>query len=114
MGQPALPCRPAHMACPRMYRQSRRHPMAATENLLEIKGLTKLFGGLKAVSDFGLTLKPGALAGIIGPNGAGKTTVFNMVSGLYVPTSGEIIFEGENVVGMEPHEITQHGIGRTF
>jgi len=88
--------------------------MPATENLLEIKGLTKYFGGLKAVSDFELTLKPGELVGIIGPNGAGKTTVFNMISGLYAPTAGQILFENEDLIGLEPHEITQHGIGRTF
>jgi branched-chain amino acid transport system ATP-binding protein len=82
--------------------------------LLEVKGLSKYFGGLKAVSEFGLTLKEGELQGIIGPNGAGKTTVFNMISGLYVPTAGQIIFEGEDLVGLEPFEITQHGVGRTF
>jgi branched-chain amino acid transport system ATP-binding protein len=76
--------------------------------------LTKFFGGLRAVSDFALTVKGGELAGLIGPNGAGKTTVFNMISGLYLPTRGEIIFRGENTVGMEPFEITQLGIGRTF
>jgi branched-chain amino acid transport system ATP-binding protein len=88
--------------------------MAATSSLLEIKGLTKLFGGLKAVSDFGVTLKKGDLQGVIGPNGAGKTTVFNMISGLYVPTAGQIIFCGEDLVGKEPFQITQRGIGRTF
>ena len=82
--------------------------------LLEIKGLSKYFGGLKAVADFGITLKEGELQGVIGPNGAGKTTVFNMISGLYVPTAGQIIFEGEDLVGLEPFQITQHGIGRTF
>jgi branched-chain amino acid transport system ATP-binding protein len=82
--------------------------------LLEIKELTKYFGGLKAVSNFELTLKEGELAGVIGPNGAGKTTVFNMISGLYTPTAGRIVFRGEDLVGEEPHIITQHGIGRTF
>ena len=81
---------------------------------LEIQGLTKFFGGLRAVSDLSLTIRPGELAGLIGPNGAGKTTVFNMISGLYVPTSGKVIFQGLNTVGMEPFEITQLGIGRTF
>jgi branched-chain amino acid transport system ATP-binding protein len=88
--------------------------MLKDKPLLEIKGLTKYFGGLKAVSNFELTLQNGALAGVIGPNGAGKTTVFNMISGLYDPSAGEIIFRGEDLVGEEPHEITQHGIGRTF
>ncbi len=84
------------------------------EPVLDIRGLTKVFGGLRAVSNFDLTVRRGALDGLIGPNGAGKTTVFNMISGLYVPTAGDIYFYGENLVGMEPHEITQLGIGRTF
>jgi branched-chain amino acid transport system ATP-binding protein len=81
---------------------------------LEIVKLTKFFGGLRAVGNFGLTLKDGDLAGLIGPNGAGKTTAFNMITGLYVPTSGEILFRGESVVGLAPFEITRMGIGRTF
>jgi branched-chain amino acid transport system ATP-binding protein len=81
---------------------------------LEIRGLTKTFGGLRAVSRFDLMVQRGALDGLIGPNGAGKTTVFNMISGLYVPTEGEILLERENLVGMEPFEITNMGIGRTF
>ena len=82
--------------------------------VLEIEGLTKQFGGLRAVGDFNLTVRKGALDGLIGPNGAGKTTVFNMITGLYIPTSGEIAFCGESVIGLEPFEITQTGIGRTF
>ncbi len=82
--------------------------------VLQVQGLTKLFGGLRAVSNFGLTVNQGQLAGLIGPNGAGKTTVFNMISGLYTPTSGDIILDGRNIVGFEPFEITQLGIGRTF
>jgi branched-chain amino acid transport system ATP-binding protein len=81
---------------------------------LEITRLTKVFGGLRAVSNFDLTVQPGALDGLIGPNGAGKTTVFNMISGLYVPTSGEVDLYGQPLVGQEPFEITQMGIGRTF
>lgn len=81
---------------------------------LQIRGLTKFFGGLRAVSDFDLTVQRGELAGLIGPNGAGKTTVFNMISGLYLPTHGDIRFQGESTVGMEPFEITHLGIGRTF
>ncbi len=86
----------------------------ATQPVLEIQGLTKVFGGLRAVSNFDLTVEKGALDGLIGPNGAGKTTVFNMISGLYVPTDGEIILEGESTIGMEPFEITNLGVGRTF
>ena len=82
--------------------------------VLEIQGLTKFFGGLRAVSDFDLTIPQGELAGLIGPNGAGKTTVFNMITGVYVPTKGSICFQGLNTVGMEPFEITHLGIARTF
>ncbi len=86
----------------------------AAAPLLEIRDLTKTFGGLRAVSNFDLTVARGALDGLIGPNGAGKTTAFNMISGLYVPTEGEILFRGEDTAGLEPFEITQMGIGRTF
>jgi branched-chain amino acid transport system ATP-binding protein len=82
--------------------------------VLDIRGLTKVFGGLRAVSNFDLVVQKGALDGLIGPNGAGKTTAFNMISGLYVPTSGDIFFNGDNTVGMEPYEITNLGVGRTF
>ncbi len=82
--------------------------------ILEIRGLTKYFGGLRAVYNFDVEIPEGALVGLIGPNGAGKTTVFNMITGIYPPTEGEILFQGENLVGLEPHEITQRGIGRTF
>lgn len=87
---------------------------SSPETLLEVKGLTKFFGGLKAVKDFDITLKKSDLAGLIGPNGAGKTTVFNMITGLYIPSDGEIIFQGDRIAGLEPHEITRLGIGRTF
>jgi branched-chain amino acid transport system ATP-binding protein len=81
---------------------------------IEIRELTKMFGGLKAVSAFDETIYPGELVGLIGPNGAGKTTVFNMVTGLYVQTSGHIAFDGISIEGLAPHEITQLGIARTF
>jgi len=83
-------------------------------NKLEISQLTKHFGGLTAVLKFDLAVREKELAGLIGPNGAGKTTVFNMISGLYIPSGGDILFQGEGTVGMEPFEITQLGIGRTF
>jgi len=83
-------------------------------HILHILGLTKFFGGLCAVKSFDLSLKTFDLAGLIGPNGAGKTTVCNMVTGLYKPTGGESSFEGEDVIGNEPFEITRMGIGRTF
>ena len=81
---------------------------------LEIRGLTKYFGGLRAVNAFDLAVHRGDLAGLIGPNGAGKTTVFNMISGLYVPSGGEVLFQGTSLAGLEPYEITQLGVGRTF
>ena len=82
--------------------------------VLEIDHLTKVFGGLKAVSNFDVSIDKGELVGLIGPNGAGKTTVFNMITGLYEPTGGEIRFGGEDVVDLEPYIITQKGIARTF
>ncbi len=82
--------------------------------ILDIRELSKVFGGLRAVSDFDMAVPEGGLYGLIGPNGAGKTTVFNMITGLYVPTEGTMQFAGRNIVGMQPHEITQSGVGRTF
>jgi branched-chain amino acid transport system ATP-binding protein len=82
--------------------------------LLDVKSLTKFFGGLCAVRDFDLALAPGSLTGLIGPNGAGKTTVFNTITGLYEPSGGQISFKGEPIAGLEPFEITRLGIGRTF
>jgi len=82
--------------------------------LLEIKNVTHLFGGLKALFDFNLTLEGGELIGLIGPNGAGKTTVFNLVSGFYRPSEGQINFLGNDIRGMRPHRIAALGIARTF
>jgi branched-chain amino acid transport system ATP-binding protein len=83
-------------------------------NILAINGLTKLFGGLRAVSDFGMAVPEGRLYGLIGPNGAGKTTVFNMITGLYPPTEGRIFFDGQDLVGVDSHRITRSGVARTF
>ncbi|MEO0116132.1 MAG: ABC transporter ATP-binding protein [candidate division WOR-3 bacterium] len=83
-------------------------------SLLEVKELTKNFGGLKAVSSFNLSLHPLEFVGLIGPNGAGKTTVFNLLTGIYKPTSGKIFFAGEEITGLPPHRITKKGIARTF
>ncbi|MBN1584261.1 MAG: ABC transporter ATP-binding protein [Anaerolineae bacterium] len=83
-------------------------------SVLKIDGLGKFFGGLRAVHDFSIEVPEGALYGLIGPNGAGKTTVFNMITGLYAPSEGGVQFMGQNVVGLEPHRITQLGIARTF
>ena len=82
--------------------------------ILEVTGLTKFFGGLRAVHDFNLTIRQGDLAGLIGPNGAGKTTVFNLITGLYTPSAGDIVFENISITGFEPFEITLKGISRTF
>ncbi|MCR4397523.1 MAG: ABC transporter ATP-binding protein [Firmicutes bacterium] len=82
--------------------------------LLKISGLTHYFGGLKAVSDFELEVEPGELVGIIGPNGAGKTTVFNLVTGVYRPTRGSILFRDRDMVGLAPSAIVSMGIARTF
>ncbi len=82
--------------------------------ILDISSLTKFFGGLRAVGNFDMTLNKGDLVGLIGPNGAGKTTIFNMITGIYVPSSGDVRFLGESIVGTEPHLINQLGIARTF
>ncbi|MGQ9682870.1 MAG: ABC transporter ATP-binding protein [Anaerolineae bacterium] len=82
--------------------------------ILEIKGLCKQFGGLRAVCDFDLELQEGDLAGLIGPNGAGKTTVFNLITGVYPVSSGEIRFQGASVCGRQPYQINQFGVARTF
>lgn len=82
--------------------------------ILEVTGLTKHFRGLQAVSSLDFTVTSGEIMGIIGPNGAGKTTVFNLLTGFLIPTSGNIIFKGESIVGKKPHEIVHQGIARTF
>ncbi|MEI8234492.1 MAG: ABC transporter ATP-binding protein [Verrucomicrobiota bacterium] len=85
-----------------------------TTPLLEMHHATVEFGGLRAVSDLNLAISQGELAGLIGPNGAGKTTVFNLITGVYQPTSGDIRFEGRSVVGRKPYQITARGVARTF
>ena len=82
--------------------------------LLEIQGVNRSFGGLKAVIDFDLTIDQGEIVGLVGPNGAGKSTLFNLITGVYPPDSGEIIFDGENIVRHKPHEICRKRIGRCF
>jgi len=83
-------------------------------SLLEAQQLTMRFGGLVAVNAVDLTLEPGMIASLIGPNGAGKTTFFNMLSGLYIPSSGRLFFEDREITGTQPHRLTQYGIVRTF
>ncbi len=79
-----------------------------------VKSLTMSFGGLMAVDNVNFEVKQGTIFSIIGPNGAGKTTIFNCISGLYVPDSGQILYQGENVTGLKPHRIAKKGIARTF
>ena len=74
----------------------------------------KEFGGLVATDDVDFTIPRGSIVALIGPNGAGKTTFFNQITGVYVPTSGSIVFDGTEVVGKPPHAIVELGIGRTF
>jgi len=82
--------------------------------LLEISGLTKYFGGLAAVSQLDFHVNKGGISGLIGPNGAGKTTVFNLITGVFPPTTGRVTFDGIDVTGKKPHVIAELGIGRTF
>jgi branched-chain amino acid transport system ATP-binding protein len=89
-------------------------PLAGRSTLLEARGITKRFGGLVAVNQVDFTLPERSICSLIGPNGAGKTTFFNMIAGLYRPTSGQIVFDGRNLVRLNPNEITKLGIARTF
>jgi branched-chain amino acid transport system ATP-binding protein len=82
--------------------------------LLELNGISKSFGGLRVISELDLHVDQGEIVSVIGPNGAGKTTLFNLVTGIYAPDSGDIVFEGATLLGLEPHEITARGIARTF
>jgi branched-chain amino acid transport system ATP-binding protein len=84
------------------------------KRLLELKGLTKSFGGLRVVDELDMHVDEDEIVSLIGPNGAGKTTVFNLVTGVYGPDDGEIVFEGANIAGLAPHTITKRGIARTF
>ena len=82
--------------------------------MLEIRGLTKYFGGLSAVNNLDITVNQGEIVGLIGPNGAGKTTVFNLITGFIRPTKGQIIFEQSDITGQPTHSIADKGIVRTF
>lgn len=82
--------------------------------ILEVKSITMRFGGLTAVDNFKLAINKSDLVGVIGPNGAGKTTIFNMITGIYEPTEGEVHLNGKNISGERPAFITQQGIARTF
>lgn len=83
-------------------------------NILEIKNLTKSFGGVSAVNDVSLTVNKGETLAIIGPNGAGKTTFYNLLSGRMIPSKGQIIFDGQDITGLSPHKISRLGVSRSF
>lgn len=82
--------------------------------ILEVQGLRKNFGGLRAIDDFSFGVKEGKILGLIGPNGAGKTTLFNLITGVYTPDRGSITFKGRNLIGLKPYEICHMGLCRTF
>jgi branched-chain amino acid transport system ATP-binding protein len=85
-----------------------------SEVLLELKNVTMKFGGVTALNDVSLEVKKGEILALIGPNGAGKTTIFNVITGVYKPTSGEINLSGKSVIGKKRHQVTKMGIARTF
>ena len=82
--------------------------------LLRVEKMSHEFGGLRAVNNYDLEIEKGQIRGLIGPNGAGKTTIFNLITGIYKPTEGDIIFEGKKITGLQPHQIAAYGLGRTF
>ena len=84
------------------------------EELLKINDMSMVFGGLRAVSNFSMEINKGELIGLIGPNGAGKTTAFNMITGVYTPTEGDVYFDGERINGKKSYQVTQLGMARTF
>src|SRR5689334_11174446 len=82
--------------------------------ILELKGVSLAFGGLKVVHELDLRVDQGEIVSVIGPNGAGKTTLFNLVTGIYRPDSGDITLDGASIVGLQPHQICKRGVARTF
>ena len=85
-----------------------------SEVLLELKNVTMKFGGVTALNEVSLQVKKGEILALIGPNGAGKTTIFNVITGVYKPTSGEINFDGKSLIGKKRHQVTKSGVARTF
>ena len=82
--------------------------------ILEVRGLSKNFGGLKAVDDVSFRVRQGMILGIIGPNGAGKTTAFNLLNGFIAPSAGDVLLDGRSILGLQPHQVCELGVGRTF
>ena len=85
-----------------------------SEKLLDLQSVSMAFGGLKVIDGLDLHVDEGEIVSVIGPNGAGKTTLFNLVTGVYEPTGGDIVFAGSSITGLDPHQITRRGIARTF
>jgi branched-chain amino acid transport system ATP-binding protein len=85
-----------------------------SQPLLELRDVSKSFGGLRCISHLDLDVREGEIVSVIGPNGAGKTTLFNLITGIYRPDAGDILFAGDSLVGLAPHKITKRGIARTF
>ncbi len=83
-------------------------------SLLQVDNLTVYFGGLRAVHNFHVEIERGQVRGLIGPNGAGKTTIFNLITGIFRPSQGQVVFDGRDIVGLRPHQLAALGIGRTF
>ena len=110
------PPRPRAEAIPGWLREVSAAPadLSTRHPVLDVRGLTRRFGGLVAVSDVDLMIPPRGIVGLIGPNGAGKTTFFNLVTGLLRPDQGEILLNGASLVGLRPHAIVRRGIARTF
>ena len=89
-------------------------PSVATDVILEVRNVSKRFGGVQAVNDASLHVERGKVTGVIGPNGSGKSTMFNLITGLARPDSGQILYKGKDIAGKQPHVINHMGMGRTF
>jgi ABC-type branched-subunit amino acid transport system ATPase component len=88
--------------------------VSAPARLLDLRGVGKSFGGLRVISNLDMHVDEGEIVSVIGPNGAGKTTLFNLVTGIFRPDEGDIVLDGRSIVGLEPHQITNRGVARTF
>jgi ABC-type branched-subunit amino acid transport system ATPase component len=101
-------------SAPAALNVSRITPRESGKVILTVRNLSKSFGGLKAVQNVSFDVTQGSILGIIGPNGAGKTTLFNLLNGFQKPSSGEVLLDGKNVLGLKPHQLCDAGVGRTF
>src|SRR5919197_3249398 len=98
----------------RSFSTADRHIIARPMALLEVDDVTRRFGGIVALADVSLALEEGTIGGLIGPNGAGKTTLFNVITRLYKPDAGRVVFDGKNLLRVRTHRIVRRGIARTF